>query len=134
MSRQPRLFSPYDKPMWDSIAEDRLRLPRCTRCSTVHYPPGPCCPQCLGFELAWEPVSGRGKVLSWITFHREYLPAYPAPHTVVAVQLAEGPIMIGYVPRSDARDLSLEAPVTIAYADHPDGYRITEFRLSAEGV
>jgi uncharacterized OB-fold protein len=129
MSARPRQFSPYDAPLWDSIAAGALQLPRCTRCQAFHYPPGPCCPECLSFDLQWQPVSGQGRVLSWTTFHRDYLPAWPAPHTVVAVQLQEGPIMIGHVPRSDAKELALDAPVTIAYTDHADGYRITEFRL-----
>lgn len=130
MNASPRLYSPHDAPMWKSIAQDALQLPRCTRCGTFSYPPGPCCPQCLCMALSWQAVSGRGRVLSWITFHREYLPAYPAPHTVVAVQLEEGPIMIGNVPRSDAAHLTLDAPVEVAYVDHPDGWRITQFRLA----
>lgn len=132
MGASPRLFSPYDAPMWNSIALDALELPKCTRCGAFSYPPGPCCPQCLCLELDWSPVSGRGRVLSWTTYHREYLGAYPPPHTVVAVQLQEGPLMIGNVPREDAARLALDAPVRIAYVDHPDGYRITQFRLAGQ--
>lgn len=132
MSASPRLYSPYDAPMWASIGQDALKLQKCTRCGAFSYPPGPCCPQCLCMELDWQGVSGRGRVLSWTTYFREYLPAYPAPHTVVAVQLEEGPIVIGYVPREDASALALNAPVRIEYADHPDGYRITRFRLEKQ--
>jgi hypothetical protein len=38
----------------------------------------------------WGDIDGKGRVLSWTTFHRGYLPAYPAPHTVVAVELDAG--------------------------------------------
>ncbi len=126
----PHLYSVYDKPMWDSIEEGRMRLQRCTVNGRFRYPPGPVDPDTLSPDYSWEPISGRGTLLSWTVFHRQYLPAYPAPHTVVAVQLAEGPIMIGSVEPSEVAHLAIDAAVEMIYADHPDGYRIPRFRMS----
>lgn len=127
----PRFFSVDDRPMWESIAGDAMRLQRCAGCGRFRYPPGPVCPECLSMDADWLPIAGRGEVLSWTTFHRQYLPAYPAPATVVAVRLEEGPIMIGNIGREDAAALSLGAPVEMIYTDHPDGYRLPSFRLAA---
>lgn len=129
MTAFPRLYSMHDKPMWASIAADAMRLQRCSGCGEFRYPPGPVCPKCLSMESSWECISGRGCVLSWTTFHRQYLPAYPAPATVVAVRLQEGPIMIANVGREDAGALAVDASVEMIYADHADGYRIPSFRL-----
>src|SRR5690606_15671316 len=96
MSKTPRHYSPYDAPMWQSIEEGQMKLQRCRQTGTFYYPPGPACPESLSFDVEWAPISGKGKILSWTVFHRQYLPAYPAPHLVVAVALEEGPIMIGY--------------------------------------
>lgn len=130
MAATPRLTSHYDAPMWDSIGRDRMELQQCGQCGALRYPPGPTCPRCLSTEFAWTPVAGTGRLLSWTTFHRQYLPAYPAPHTVVAVQLDEGPIMIGHVAADVVGRLAVDAPVRIIYVDHADGYRIPSFRLA----
>lgn len=128
MSNSPRLYSPYDAPLWESISQDQIKLQRCRETGTFYYPPGPMCPESMSFDVEWAPVCGRGKILSWTVFHRKYLPAYPAPHLVVAVQLDEGPIMIGYMEHEHLAGLKLDAPVTTEYVDHPDGYRINRFR------
>jgi uncharacterized protein len=130
MSSGPRLYSHYDEPMWESIASGTMRLQKCGACGSMRYPPGPVCPKCLSTEFVWTPIAGGGRILSWTTFHRQYLAAYPPPHTVVAVQLEEGPIMIGHVPSEQAALLAVDAPVRITYAAHPDGYRIPSFELN----
>lgn len=80
-------------------------------------------------DYEWAPISGKAKILSWTAFHRKYLPAYPAPHLVVAVQLEEGPIMVSYMEHGELDRLKLDAEVRMAYADHPDGYRVPKFTL-----
>ncbi|OZI16346.1 hypothetical protein CAL18_16530 [Bordetella genomosp. 7] len=129
MSKTPRLYSPYDAPLWESIQEGQMKLQRCRKTGAFYYPPGPVCPQSLSFDVEWAPVSGRGTILSWTVFHRQYLPAYPAPHLVVAVALEEGPIMIGYMDHASLPDLKLDKPVAMEYVEHPDGYRIPKFTL-----
>ena len=69
-------------------------------------------------------------MLSWTTFHRQYLPAYPAPTTCVAVALEEGPIVIGNVDQGDAASLRLDATVELIYGTHPDGYALPRFRVA----
>jgi uncharacterized OB-fold protein len=132
MATYPRMYSPYDKTMWDSATEKAMRLQCCASCHSFRYPPGPCCPRCLSTEATWDKISGDGKILSWTTFHRQYLPAYPAPTTIVAVRLAEGPIMISNIDNADVGSLRLDAPVTMIYELHPDGFMLPRFRLAAD--
>ena len=127
MASAPALFSIIDEPFWKSVSRDDLHMQQCSSCSTYRYPPGACCPNCLSLEAEWVPVSGKGKVLSWTTIHRGYLPAYPAPSTVVAVLLDEGPIMITHFDNDDVGALRLDLPVTLTYSTHPDGYRLPKF-------
>ncbi len=130
MAASPRLYSHYDAPMWDSIAKEAMELQTCSHCGALRYPPGPTCPRCLSTDFTWTPVAGTGRILSWTTFHKQYLPAYPAPHTVVAVQLDEGPIMIGHVAPEIVGGLAVDGPVRMIYVDHADGYRIPSFELA----
>lgn len=132
---EPRFYSPDDEPMWKSVAAGAMRLQRCAACGRWRYPPGPSCANCLSTDSTWGCLSGRGRLLSWTTFHRQYLPAYPAPTTCVAVALAEGPIMIGNVDQAEVGNLHIDAPVELIYGAHPDGYALPRFRLiTAETV
>jgi len=130
MAAVPAYFSMYDEPFWESVGRDDTRLQRCSSCSTYRYPPGACCPECLSLEAEWVPVSGKGRVLSWTTIHRQYLPAYPAPSTVVVVLLDEGPIMVTHFDNADLGKLRLDLPVTLTYSTHPDGYRLPKFAVA----
>jgi uncharacterized OB-fold protein len=129
MTAKARLYSHYDAPMWESISEDAMKLQECGHCGAFRYPPGPVCEQCLSPHYDWTPIAGTGRVLSWATFHKQYLPAYPAPHTVVAAQLAEGPLMVAFVPADQVERLAVDAAVRIVYIDHADGYRLPVFEL-----
>jgi uncharacterized OB-fold protein len=128
MTKLAHLYSPYDAPMWESVAGGQLKLQCCTSCGTVRYPPGPACPECLCLDSEWVPVGGKGKILSWTVFHRKYLDAYPPPYLVVAVMLDEGPIMVANMPVEAAPNLALDAPVELFYREHPDGYALPQFR------
>jgi uncharacterized OB-fold protein len=79
------------------------------------------CPDCLSAEFAWEPVSGRGTVVSWATFHRQYLPAYPAPYQVIVVRLDEGPLFVSNMADPAPALRTAGEQVEIVYVEMPDG-------------
>jgi uncharacterized OB-fold protein len=112
--------------MWESIAQEKMKLQRCPESGVFRYPPGPACPKTLSMDYEWVPISGRAKIISWTVFHKKYLPAYPSPHLVVAIELEEGPIMISYMDHEAVNSIRLDAPVKLEYVDHPDGYKITK--------
>ena len=92
--RPPRRMDPYAEQFWQFTRSKEFRLQRCAACGRFRWPPAPVCDGCLSEDFSWTAVSGKGTVLSWVTFHRGYLPEYPPPHTVVMVELAEGPLFI----------------------------------------
>jgi uncharacterized OB-fold protein len=123
----------YDRPLWKYIRDREMRLQSCSDCRTFRYPPGPGCPNCLSSECEWKPLSGEGTIVSWAVFHRQYLPAYPAPYNVIAVRLAEGPLLIS--------NLECDAPlqgswiglrVHLTYVTMPDGAILPRFRLAEQ--
>lgn len=129
MTKLPTLYSPYDKPMWESAAEKQLRIQKCSECGTYRYPPGPACPECLSFDSRWEIITGRGNIMSWTVFHRKYLEAYPPPNLVVVVMLEEGAIMVANMPAEQVQHLKIDAAVEMFYEMHPDGFMLPRFRL-----
>lgn len=126
----PAVLGLYDTPMWESIRARRMCLQRCRACGAWQYPPGPGCVQCGGEDQEWAPLSGQATVLSWAVFHRQYLPAYPAPYNVVAVRLAEGPVMISNLEGEPPEGSWIGAKVRLTYADMPDGAVLPRFALA----
>jgi uncharacterized OB-fold protein len=116
----------WEAPFWEHVERGQLHLQRCDDCGHVWYPPGPACPACLSVHWRWSPVQGRGRLLSWATFHRQYFETIPPPYTVVAVALDEGPILIADV-RVDPATLSMgeEMELTYRLVEDPDGRPFT---------
>ena len=93
----------YDKPLpqpdrdslpfWQGTRAGELRVQRCNACSRYRFPARAVCANCHSFDASWVSLSGRGRILSWITTHRAFMPAYAeeVPYTVVHVALDEQP-------------------------------------------
>ena len=122
----------YDLPMWESIAAHRMALQCCRNCGAFRYPPGPACPKCLAEEADWKPLSGMGTIMSWVVFHRQYLPAYPAPYHAIAVKLEEGPVMISNLEGPQPEGAWIGQKVRIVYSETAGGQTLPRFRLDLQ--
>ncbi|MDX2678933.1 MULTISPECIES: Zn-ribbon domain-containing OB-fold protein [Streptomyces] len=80
-------------PFWRYAAQGELRVQACADCGEPRFPPRPCCPHCQSFASEWRPVSGRGRIWSYVVPHPPLLPDYAAqaPYNVILVELAEAP-------------------------------------------
>ena len=80
-------------PFWGYARQGELRVQACADCGELRFPPRPCCPHCQSFENEWRPVSGHGRIWSYVVPHPPLLPAYAeqAPYNVVVVELADAP-------------------------------------------
>jgi uncharacterized protein len=89
-------ITPLTKGFWDYARQHLLALQTCTACGDVHFPASPVCPICLSDAQIWRPVSGLGRLESWVEFHRAYWPGFAAdlPYRVCLIKLDEGPLMI----------------------------------------
>ena len=125
----PAVLGLYDTPMWDSIRQRHMALQCCDACGTWQYPPAPGCTACGSEALTWTPVSGRASILSWVVFHRQYLPAYKAPYNAIAVRLAEGPVMISNLEGDKPGGSWIGYDVELTYVDMPDGAILPRFAL-----
>ncbi len=126
-----RVLGLYDGPFWDFMRDEkRMRLQCCSDCGAYRYPPGPICPECLSPEYEWKSVSGEGELLSWIVFHKQYLPEYPAPYNVIAVKLKEGPIVISNLAEAPAGTDLIGKPVRLRLIEMDDGVTLPRFELA----
>jgi uncharacterized OB-fold protein len=85
----------------------------------------------LSDDFAWSALSGLAKVLSWTTFRRGYFPEYPPPHTVIALELAEGPPFIPWPVDIEPSDLREGMTLEPRWTDATD--RFGEYNLPVFG-
>ncbi|MDX2932869.1 Zn-ribbon domain-containing OB-fold protein [Streptomyces ipomoeae] len=80
-------------PFWEYAARGELRIQACADCGELRFPPRPCCPHCRSFESEWRPLSGRGRIWSYVRPYPPLLPDYAeqAPYNVILVELVDAP-------------------------------------------
>lgn len=123
--------TPETQPFWDSMKRHQMQLPRCQDCREFHFYPRAFCPKCYSSNLAWEDVSGRGVLETYVINHRA-APRFEedAPYVIAVVTLDEGPRMMTNLVEAEpdpARlppDLSLE----VVYDDVTDEVTLPKFR------
>lgn len=113
--------TPETQPYWDGCAAGELRLQRCTHCDAHYFPPRPFCPTCLSDDVAWEPVSGRGTLHTYVINHRA-APGFEAPYAIAVVQLDEGPRLMSNIVDVDQTPeaLVLDMPLEVTFEARGD--------------
>lgn len=102
--------TPLTRPFWEAAAHRELRLQQCSTCGHIRFPIGPVCTQCLHDGFDWVRLSGKGRVLSHLVFHRAYSPAWrdEVPYSVIMLQLEEGPRMFSDVVDPERRFIDVD--------------------------
>jgi uncharacterized OB-fold protein len=119
--RPNRVRGPGHDDFWSYTADDELRIQRCQTCTHLSWPPvEQACEMCGGTDLSWEKLSGRGKVISWCTFHQKYYPDAELPYDAILVELDEGPIVISNPDGFTNDEVTYDTPVTVAFVDCED--------------
>ena len=131
MSYARAIRSIHDQPMWDSMRARAWSLQGCDGCGQYRYRPSSCCPGCPCMGHRWRPPSGAGTVLSWVVFHREYLPDHKPPCNAVAVQLAEGPVVVSNVVGPDPAGSWISQAVRVCYEPAAQGNLLPGVQLAA---
>jgi uncharacterized OB-fold protein len=123
-------ISDVNRPFWDGCRRGELLLQRCAHCARLRYPASQVCPDCLGAEAQWQPMSGRGTVFSFVVFHRAYHRAWEGkvPYNVALIELDEGPIMLSNVVGVDNAKLAVGLPVAVAFEAVDDDLTIPVFK------
>ena len=77
------------------------------------------CHRCYGFEWSWQPVSGRGRVVSFIRTHHPFLAYMKAPYFTVFVAIDEQPDIIMPGLWLDDAEPACDMAVTVGFDDVP---------------
>ena len=108
-----------EKPFWGAAKRHELVMQRCLNCGRSRYPLAELCPACLSSQVEWARVSGRGKVYSWIVYHRAFHPAFAqdVPYAVALIELEEGPRLFSNIVGGKLEDLRIGMPVEVTFED-----------------
>jgi uncharacterized OB-fold protein len=118
-------------PFWDGVKRHELELQRCSDCHRWLVPPRPMCPSCQSADSEWVAVSGRGTVYSWVTYAESPHPGFGSPHTVVLVELDEGPRLVSNLVGIPEADLEIGLPVSVVFEDVDDDLTLFKFERAA---
>lgn len=118
------------KPYWEGLRQHRLMTPRCESCGRHWFPPSRLCPHCGSDRSAWADVSGRGKVYSFVIYHRVYHPGFAdeTPYVVAVIELDEGPRMISNVTGVAPDAVVCNMTVQVSFEDITETATIPKFR------
>jgi len=117
-------------PYWEAAHRGELRMQRCGACGHVRFPPALLCPRCLSEQHEWTPLSGRGKVYSWIVVHQSQHPAFnaDAPYNVAIVELEEGPRLHTNLVDCANDQIHIGMPVEVVFERVSDDCSMPKFR------
>ncbi len=121
MAEFPRPYPQPDRdtaPFWEAQNRHELKFQRCSRCDAFRYPVGPLCPECLSFDFEWVASSGRGTIHSYTVVQHQTHPAFPAPYTVLLVEMEEGPRVIAQLRAPEDASFGIDTPVRVEWEDH----------------
>lgn len=101
---------------WAWCNQGELRLQRCSQCNTLAWPVVQQCERCNSTELKWERMSGRGKLVSWCTFERDYYAGVlPIPWETILVELEEGPLFLSNPAGFNWQSVEFNMPVQLSF-------------------
>lgn len=118
-----------NRPFWNLAHDGKLAVQVCRGCGDRHFPPGPVCPACLGETQEWQVVSGKGTLLSWVTFHRAYWDGFAAelPYDVCLVQLDEGPLLVSNLVGTSGREVAVGDRLEVVFEQATDEITVPKF-------
>jgi len=121
-SKKPNFLWPTNvnhvttKGFWEGLQKGQLLARKCRRCGETFFPPRSHCPHCLGNDLEWVGLSGKGTLYSWTEVSIAGA-EFDTPFLLGLVDLSEG---IGRVAAkiigAEAHQLRIGMPVKITYA------------------
>jgi uncharacterized OB-fold protein len=119
-SRPGPVIHPGNERFWAGLRDHSILIQRCTVCGTLRYPVSPVCFECLSPDHEWQPMSGRARLVSFVTVHRATGNAWWAgrtPFAVGLVQLEEGPQLVAGLPDPAGAELKSGMAVRATYVD-----------------
>ena len=104
---------------WQAAGREELRIPQCTGCQRWIWYPKPTCPECGQSDFAWQKLSGRARLFSWVVVRHAFLPQYRdltpfLPALVVPVEAPHVRLTTRIV-QCTIENLEMDMPVQVTF-------------------
>ena len=76
-----------NQTLFDGYRAHELRIPKCSGCGLLFFPPLPRCSECGSFDIGYAVASGRGTVYSYTVVHHPQVPGFRYPLVTALVEL-----------------------------------------------
>jgi uncharacterized OB-fold protein len=113
------------KRFYRELEGERLSTTRCGACDFTFFPPRIVCPLCLGADLEWVELSGKGTVYAFTQQH--YAIVHTKPEVVGAVELEGCSGRVFALIGALLEDVEIGMPVVATYVKSPFGMTILKF-------
>ncbi|GIX46942.1 MAG: DNA-binding protein [Candidatus Tectimicrobiota bacterium] len=124
------------KPFWEACRRHELYLQRCRACQEFYYYPRNTCPYCLGSDVEWVRLSGRGTVYTFTVTYQHGGEGFrdEVPFVIAYVELegTGGVKMLTNVVECDPAQVRIGMPVEVTFRDVNDELAIPVFRPRGE--
>lgn len=119
--RPNRILGANHDTFWSWCRNGELRLQRCVHCNEISWPVVAACEFCGTADLVWDRMSGRGRIVSWCTFERDYYGGtLPIPWETILVELDEGPLFISNPIDYTWQEIEFNMSVKITFIESED--------------
>lgn len=127
--------TPLTQPYWDAAKERKLVIQRCQDCWTYFHPPTPNCLECYSTNLAFEPVSGKGRILARTIMYDPRIRGFGedvVPFAVIVVELDEQPrlLVVANLLEVPADEAKIGRRVEVDFEPIGEGFVLPQFRLA----
>ncbi|WP_063129745.1 Zn-ribbon domain-containing OB-fold protein [Nocardia fusca] len=115
---------------WKAATGERLVVRSCNSCSLFLHLPKSYCHHCGSWDVGWREVGPTGSVYTWTVLMHSIHPSFPAPCTIVLVQLDEDPAIrfVGYL--DGTPELASGTPVRVRFEHVEPGVTVPQWELA----
>jgi uncharacterized OB-fold protein len=105
-------------------------LQKCSDCAHHWFPPSTVCTGCGSRNIEWVASSGKGKVFSFVIFHKLYHKGWDGeiPYAVAIVELEEGARMLSNVIGIPVEEVKCDLSVEVVFEDATSELTLPKFK------
>lgn len=121
---------------WENAANGRLVFQCCDSCGYTRWPAAPVCPECLSSEATWREDEGKGKIWSFVIYHRAYREALKkfVPYNVAMIELESGVRLVSRIVDTAPDEIRVGDKVEVTFRpifDDPTPVPVFRRRMTA---
>ena len=120
---------PESIPFWEGTRKHHLMIQKCNECGHHWFPPSTVCTECGSNNIEWVQSSGKGKIFSFVIFHRLYHKGWDGeiPYVVAVIELEEGARLLSNIINTPPDNVKCDMPVKVVFEEATNNLTLPKF-------